>query len=404
LSHRSEVATHVAEKPRRIVQHWAPPISWTRSESTDEKAIDLKLEAHRGSDGLAAIAADWQTLVDSIPGASLCQMPQYYQSYVTAFAPTEDELVLVTARDTSGRLLAVMPLSVTTRKVFGLSVYVLGFARVPMPVRDIVVDPAAPVDEVVACLLRDAGAILGRRWDYAQFRQVLDGSALLAAGKHVARFSRHVQNIGFSHLLDVAAGQYVERVLNSKARNNLRRNQKKIAELGSFEFSTYATFPGLNGAFESFLDTEAAGWKSVRGGRRAVKLHADQTRFYRDLMERFAAQGRCDIHVLYLNGEAIASDYCIVVGGRCYSCKHGYDERFSGVAPGNLLRAYAVEYYGQSPDVISIDLISGLDWHLTWKPERRKVFDVKFFNRSLRGMALHRLVTSRTPAADAAKS
>jgi len=364
----------------------------------------LKLEAHRGRNGLAVITAEWQTLVDSIPNASLNQTPEYYHSYETAFAPSDDELVFVTGRDASERLVAVFPLSISIKKVFGFNVHVVGFANVPMPVRDIVVNPSVQVGEIVAGFLENASEALGRRWDYMNFRQVLDGSPLLDTGERVSKFAPVTQGIGFSHRLDVSKGEYVERILNSKARNNLRRNQKKIAELGPFEFRTYSAFPGLSDAFESFLDTEAAGWKSVRGGRRAIKLHADQTRFYRDLMERFAAKARCDIHILYLNGEAIASDYCIVVGGKCFSCKHGYDERFASVAPGNLLRAYSVDYYGQSPSVDSIDLISGLDWHLTWKPERRKVFDVKFFDQSLRGAALHRLAMSRQPVSDAGPS
>ncbi len=204
-----------------------------------------------------------------------------------------------------------------------------------------------------------------------------------------------VRPVGFSHALDVSAPGYVARKLNSKARNNLRRNQKRLAYLGPYEFRTVDALPALDSAFEAFLAAEAAGWKSVRGGRRAVKLHTDQTGFYRDLMHRFASQCGCHIHLLLLDGRVIAADYCILVGHTCYSLKHGYDEAFASVAPGNLLREYTVDFYGHQPGIKTIDLISDQQWHLTWRPQRREVFDIRLFNQTLLGRVLYYFFKSR---------
>jgi CelD/BcsL family acetyltransferase involved in cellulose biosynthesis len=221
----------------------------------------------------------------------------------------------------------------------------------------------------------------------------LESSALinLVQGyKHASAY-----HYDYSHLLTVDTSDYIQTVLNSKARNNLRRNRKKLASLGEYEFRTFTAFPELEDAYREFLRTESAGWKSIKGGKRAIALHEDQSRFYLDLLKRHSKAGRSHIHILYLNGEAIASDLCILTANSCYSLKHGYDEEYSNLAPGNLLREYAVEYYGQSPVINSIDLVSGLDWHLTWRPERRKVFDVRFFNSSLRGTLLFYLLQAR---------
>jgi CelD/BcsL family acetyltransferase involved in cellulose biosynthesis len=202
---------------------------------------------------------------------------------------------------------------------------------------------------------------------------------------------RIVERVGVSHLIDVSEPGYIANVLNANARNNLRRNQNKLQEAGDFEFLTVSEFPELETAYEHFLTTEAAGWKSVRGGKRAIKLHADQTRFYHDLMRRLAVTGQCHIHLLYLNGQPVASDYCVVSGDKSFSVKHGYDETYSKLAPGNLLRAYTIDYYEKSETVNSIDLLSGWDWQRRWRPERRSVFDIKIFRRSLLGSLLYHL-------------
>ncbi|MGI9201700.1 MAG: GNAT family N-acetyltransferase [Woeseiaceae bacterium] len=306
---------------------------------------------------------------------------------------TSSEDVFVISVFDRNNLLAILPCRLVTERVFGIHLRILEFPNYPVPIHDALIGPAESSVEIFQTITAQIQSLMASDWDYMRFRGVLEESVLVSLARTSPRSS--TTHYDFSHLLSVTTDQYVETVLNAKARNNLRRNRKKLADRGEYQFRTFTTFPELEDAYQSFLETEAAGWKSVKGGKKAIALHEDQTAFYRDLLHRSSQSGRGHIHILYLNGKPIASDLCILTANSCYSLKHGYDEQYSNLAPGNLLREYAVEYYGRSSTIESIDLVSGMDWHLTWRPERRKVFDVRFHKKSLRGMLLYYIRRAR---------
>jgi CelD/BcsL family acetyltransferase involved in cellulose biosynthesis len=356
------------------------------------ESVELKLEILYGIKGLESVQDAWRDLTCSVSALSLGQIVDYYLAYAFAFEVQDRDLLIATVKDADERIIAIVPLCQSKKKLLGLEINYLQFPDIPVPIRDVVIDPSGSADEILNFLFWSLDKAIDSHWDYFHFREVLAGSALLPHEGTSLENRRLVHRIGHSHMLDVSGSDYLANVLSSNARNNLRRNQKKMGELGTFEFRTISEFPDLEVAYEHFLTTEAAGWKSITGGKRAIKLHADQTRFYYDLMKRLAATGGCHIHLLYLNDEPIASDYCIVSGDKSFSVKHGYDEAYSMIAPGNLLRAYTIEYYEKSESINSIDLISGWEWQRRWRPERRGVFDIKVFNRNLRGALLYYLV------------
>lgn len=351
----------------------------------------MKLEILYGTTGLETVQAAWRDLTCSVSALSLGQIVEYYFAYMFAFEVPDRELIIAIVKDADERVIAIVPLRLNKKKLFGLDINYFQFPEVPVPIRDVVIDPSQSADEILGFLFESLSKEIGYRWDYFHFREVLADSVLLPFKGSSLQNRRLVQQIGHSHALDVSGSGYLANVISSNTRNNLRRNQKKMEKLGPFEFRTVSEFPDLEVAYDEFLTTEAAGWKSVSGGKRAIKLHADQTNFYYDLMKRLSSSGRCHIHLLYLNGEAIASDYCIISGDKSFSVKHGYDETYSKMAPGNLLRAYTIEYYEKSESINSIDLVSGWQWQRRWRPERREVFDIKVFNRNLRGAMLYYL-------------
>ena len=346
----------------------------------------LEVRIFRGLDEIRGIQSEWFGLAESLGSASLTQYPDYMLSYLQSFDTAGQDVFVVAVFDRN-RLVAIIPCRLVAERVLGIRLRVLEFPDYPVPVREVLIDPRVSSTAIFRAITSRLRSLLGSDWDFMRFRGVLEESVLveLAAVLPYATTTHY----DFSHLLSVKTDKYVETVLNSKARNNLRRNRKKLAGHGEYEFRTFTTFPNLEDAYQAFLETEAAGWKSVKGGKRAIALHEDQSAFYLDLLRRCSQSGRSHIHILYLNDQPIASDLCILTAKSCYSLKHGYDEQYSHLAPGNLLREYAVEYYGRSSVIDSIDLVSGMAWHLTWRPERRKVFDVRFYNNSLRGILLY---------------
>jgi len=345
----------------------------------------LEIRVLKSEANIRAVYDDWFKLADSLDSAGVTQYPQHVLSCFLAFEAIRNESKIV-AVFRGNHICAVFPVRQVTRRLYGARVRVLEFLDFPVPVRDVLIDPRESADEVFNFLVDGmAGAIEGA-WDFMCFRGVLETSVLVELAERYALSVK--SHYDFSHKLDVSHAGYVQNVLKSKVRSNLRRNLKKLGARGTYEFRTIDSYPQLEAAFDAFLTTEAAGWKSVRGGKRAVALHADQTAFYRSLLQESARHGRSHIHLLSLDGEPIASDYCILTADACFSLKHGYDEQYSDIAPGNLLREYTVEYYEGNNVVNSIDLVSGMKWHLAWQPERRKVYEVRFYNKTLRARTL----------------
>jgi CelD/BcsL family acetyltransferase involved in cellulose biosynthesis len=357
--------------------------------------IDLKLEILKGRRGLEAAKVSWRALTESKTVTSISQLVDYYLSYAPAFEVSDEELLIATVKDSADRAIAILPLRRSSKSFLGVKIRVLEFPDVPVPVRDIAIDSSYPSHDILEFILQAIGKELGDRWDYMQLRDLPEGSALLTLQEKEGHWLRLIRQVGVSHSIDLSKPDYIDNALNSNARNNLRRSRKKIDKLGKVDFRTVTEFPELKTAYDQFLTTEAAGWKSVRGGKRAIKLHADQTQFYFELMVRLANTGQCHIHLLYVDDRPVASDYCIVSGEKCFSVKHGYDEDYSRFAPGNLLRAYTIEYYQQSGSVKCLDLLSGWDWQRRWRPKKNGIFDIKIFSQSLRGTMLYHLARLR---------
>jgi hypothetical protein len=231
-------------------------------------------------------------------------------------------------------------------------------------------------------------------WHYLHFRAVPSSSRLVSESPRPGLMLLS-EPCGASNAIDVSGGDHIVRVLTRNMRSNIKRKRKRLEALGRVEFATVTDTAELDAAYQGFLDTEAAGWKSVRGGRRAVKLHTDQTLFYRTLMRLKSETREAHIHLLLLDGTPIASDYCIVSRGTCYSLKHGYDERYAEATPGNLLRAYTIEHYQTDTSIHTLDLVSAWSWHERWRPDTRPIYDIKIFNRSPFARLLHSLVSAK---------
>ena len=187
----------------------------------------------------------------------------------------------------------------------------------------------------------------------------------------------------------------MNQVATSKLRNNLRWAEKRLAKNGRISYEVVMTLPELDQAYEEFLAVEASGWKSRRGGKRAIKLHPDQTAFFRDLAYRYGSAGDCHIHLLKLDGQTLAASFSIHIGNVVYSLKSGYDEQHSKGAPGQILRKYEIEYYSADPSIHWLDLFSNFSWQHQWRPVQREVFNVYFFNRTITGKLFYGLMRSR---------
>ncbi len=267
---------------------------------------NLKLEVFSDVKGINKISDKWVELACRCSAWHLMQLPDYYLSYAELLAQTPGE-ILVAAFYDNLELIAIMPLRFTRRAKFGIKFGILEFPSTPMPVRGFLISEHISVQALVTCLSNQFAGVYGEQWD--MMRLVGIPKPLI---NDVARENKSkivTTTVAKNNFIQLCHGNYIQDILNAKMRSNLRRRMKKLIKLGKIEFKTISSMPELNNAYDAFVETEAAGWKSRRSGKRAIKLHPDQRAFYYDLAVRHARNERCHIHLLEVDGQAIASDF-----------------------------------------------------------------------------------------------
>jgi CelD/BcsL family acetyltransferase involved in cellulose biosynthesis len=343
----------------------------------------------KGTKGISAIYNQWIELARQSKATHLMQQPDYYLSYAERIAPAPDAIFVAAFFD-SLELLAIVPLRFNKRSKLGITIGCLEFPKTPIPIKGLVVQDHVNFNTLVSCLEKQFTAVYGKQWDLLKLEGITT-----PVSDYITAFEKSkiiIATISQNNYIHLTGGNYVQESLSTKMRSNLRRRMKKLASIGSFAFKTVSRRPELYDAYDAFLETEAAGWKSRRGGRRAIKLHQNQRAFYRDLLDRYSKDGRCHIHLLEVNGRAIASDYCLLAGHSAFSLKHGFDEAYSAVSPSQLLREYTINYYSSRDDIQIIDFISDYAWQDQWRPEKRNVLSVMAFNRTVRARLLQAYV------------
>jgi len=122
-------------------------------------------------------------------------------------------------------------------------------------------------------------------------------------------------------------------------RSKVRRYMRHLEREGKPVFRT--TVAGdLDSDLERFLDLEASGWKGKAGT--AIRQDSRAVKLYTEFAHAAAARGWLRIHLLELDGVTIAAGYGCVMRDAAFLLKSGFDERYSRLAPGAVLRAEAI--------------------------------------------------------------
>ncbi|MBA3997507.1 MAG: GNAT family N-acetyltransferase [Candidatus Accumulibacter sp.] len=115
----------------------------------------------------------------------------------------------------------------------------------------------------------------------------------------------------------------IRRYANRLEKDGVRRRLVRLAEAAQ-----------MRDAVARYGELESSGWK----GREGTAIHIDnaQGRFYREVLERFAASGQAAVYESWFDDRLAASRLVIVSPAMTVILKTAYDESLSGFAPGRL--------------------------------------------------------------------
>lgn len=132
------------------------------------------------------------------------------------------------------------------------------------------------------------------------------------------------------------AQNYLAGAMSAKKRKELRRQHKRLEELGDLTIERLGGAEAVNPWVDEFLALEAAGWKGEAGSALA---NADATRaFFKAALLGAAQAGRLERLALRLDGAPVAMLANFITPPGAYSFKTTFDERFARYSPGLLLQ------------------------------------------------------------------
>ena len=291
----------------------------------------------RGLDRLSEIAAHWRELAARALEPNIFYEPAFLLAAAPILAP-DAGAVLVWSSEQPQKLLGLLPARIEHRR-YAIKLPVLvglthRFGPLGLPLVDR--EAAEPVIAALfAHLATDSNLpgiiLLPLLPEDGPFAAALDAFARRAQ-MPAADFNRHRRAL-FEPGGDRAG--YVKRAVGKHRLKELRRQVRRLSEIGAVMF-TGATEPAaVAGGLDDFFSLEARGWKGRAGT--AIADDANLTAFIRTAMTGLAAEGKVSIYRIMLDGRAIAAAIVLRSGQSAWFWKIAYDEALARFSPGVML-------------------------------------------------------------------
>ena len=289
-------------------------------------ALPLVVEWITGVQAFAALSAEWDAALAADAGPF--ELQPWFSAWWKAFGVGALTVCVVRREDA---LVAALPMARRGRRLTGLANDHSGVFR-----------PLAVDEDALRELSR---AVLARRASEVTLPMLPAEDPALAALREAAVQSgrRVLQEPGPVSPLIATDGdvEVWRRGAKAKWKSRLARYRRKMERDHDAVLDLVVPPDDLDAWLEEGFRIEASGWKG-KGGT-AIESDPRTAAFYRDVAARFQARGELRLSRLSLDGEVVAFSFCILNGGRLYSLKAGYDERWRKLVPGLVLQLSIAE-------------------------------------------------------------
>lgn len=129
---------------------------------------------------------------------------------------------------------------------------------------------------------------------------------------------------------------YLEASLAGKKRKELRRQQRRLEEMGALAITRACAPPDVTAWADRFLELEQRGWKGTAGS--AIACDAANAAWFRAALLAGAQAGRVECLSLEQNGQPLAMLATFLTPPGAYSFKTAFAEDFARFSPGVLLQ------------------------------------------------------------------
>jgi hypothetical protein len=150
-----------------------------------------------------------------------------------------------------------------------------------------------------------------------------------------------------------SAEAYFKAALSSKRRQEFRRLERRLSELGRVQFRILTPAEDRTRWIEAFLNLEARGWKGNEGT--ALAQEAPNRSFFHAFMSNGFARRKLLMLGAFLDEKPIALKCNVIAGEASYALKIAYDEQYARYSPGVLLELFNIRCLHEIPDIRWMD-------------------------------------------------
>lgn len=341
-----------------------------------ETSQGVKVEVHRGLQGLSELSRDWRLLIERGAEGGFALSFASYDALLRYRHATPDNVMFLCLRDNQGTARAICPLVVERRKVKKLWLQAWCFPSDPdRPSSSFLVDPELPTEVVIPAILPALRAVK-RSPELMMLDRVEEGSPTWRISQ-MAKWG--IWGSRGASLTRFHPGKWESELpkhLPKKFRRNLRWCQHRLNKLGNVRHRVITTQPELQGGFEAFLSLEASGWKGRDETGRAMLRRSNVVRHARGLVALHSELGQCELHVLELDGEFIAAVVCFLVAGDLFAFKIARNERYASLSLGHLGVYQLLVHSAKSSVIKSVNFGWEADWISPWRPTLTPLWDI----------------------------
>ncbi len=294
----------------------------------------------------SALRVEWRPLAEL--GASRPQWSElakraiepnvfYEPSFAMAAAPlfgAAAGAALVWSHDTPPRLLGLFPARIERRR-YGIPLPVLtGWTHPYAPLGSPLVD-AAMCEAVISAWFDHIAR--SPQLPKLVLLPYLPCTGALAAAIDAAVATRNGKSASFArHSRAFLAPSeeretYLSRAIDGKKRKELRRQRKRLADLGSVIFDESAV-GSAGAALDDFFHLEARGWKGRAGT--AARCQPDVLKFMRAAVTTLAQEDKARVTRLCVDTNPVAALVTLRSGRTAWCWKIAYDETYARFSPG----------------------------------------------------------------------
>lgn len=157
---------------------------------------------------------------------------------------------------------------------------------------------------------------------------------------------------------DLDPDAYYASTVRAKKRKELRRQERRLADLGELEVARHDDAANLDEWTDEFLALERRGWKGRQGS--ALDSWAETRQFFKETLNGAVTSGQLQRLDLRLDGKPLAMLVNFLSGEGGFSFKTAFDEDHARYSPGVLLQLENLKILNR-PDIAWMDSCAAED-------------------------------------------